>query len=51
MVLKGIVKLKYIATSEQIADVLTRPLSLMKFRHFRDKLGMVENVSLVEKEC
>ena len=51
MVLKGIVKLQYIATDKNIVDVMTKPLSMMDFRHFRDKIGMEENVSLTEREC
>ena len=51
MVQKGIVKHKYIDTDEQIEYVMTKPLSLMKFRHFRDMIGMEENVSLAEREC
>jgi len=45
------VKLKYIQTDEQIADILTKPLSRLKFVYFRDKFGVVENVSLAEREC
>ena len=41
MVQKGAVKLQYVATDEQIADVLTKPLSRVKFVYFRDKLGVV----------
>ena len=41
MVEKGVVKLQYVATNEQVADVLTKPLSKVKFVYFRDKLGMV----------
>ena len=41
MVEKGAVKLQYIATDEQVVDVLTRPLSRVKFGYFRDKLGVV----------
>ena len=41
MVEKGAVKLQYIATDEQVADVLTKPLSRVKFGYFRDKLGVV----------
>ena len=33
MVLKGIVKCKYIATDEQIADALKKTLSAMKFKY------------------
>ena len=41
MVEKGVVKLQYIATDEQVADVSTKPLSRVKFGYFRDKLGVV----------
>ena len=41
MVEKGAVKLQYIATDEQVADVLTKPLSKVKFVYFKDKLGVV----------
>jgi len=41
MVEKGAVKLQYIATDEQTADVFTKPLSRVKLEHFRDKLGVV----------
>ena len=51
MVQRKAVKLRYIPTYEQIVDVLTKPLSKTKFEHFRDKLGVVENASLAEREC
>jgi hypothetical protein len=41
MVEKGAMKLQYVATDEQNADVLTKPLSKVKFEYFRDKLGVV----------
>ena len=44
MVMKGGVKLEYIATNEQVADVLTKPLDRLKFEYFREKLGVIENV-------
>ena len=44
-------KLQYIRTDEQIADILTKPLSRLKFVYFRDKLGVIENFPLVEREC
>ena len=34
-------KLKYVATDEQIADVLTKPLARVKFEYFREKLGVL----------
>jgi hypothetical protein len=51
VVQRGAVKLQYIRTDEQVADILTKPLSRLKFVYFRDKLGLVENVSLAEREC
>jgi hypothetical protein len=42
MVQKGVVKLQYVATDEQITDVLTKPLSRVKFVYFRDKLAVVQ---------
>ena len=41
MVEKGVVKLQYVATDEWAVDVLTKPLSKVKFEYFRDKLGVV----------
>ena len=38
---KGVVELLYIATDEQITDVLTKPLSRLKLEYFRDKIGVV----------
>ena len=34
MVQKGIVKLKYVLTEEPVSDMLTKPLSRVKFEHF-----------------
>jgi hypothetical protein len=41
MVQRGAVRLQYVTTKEQVADVLTKPLLRKKFEHFRDKLGVV----------
>jgi hypothetical protein len=41
MVQRGVVKLQYVGTYEQVADVLTKPLSCVKFEYFQDKLGVV----------
>jgi hypothetical protein len=41
MVQRGALKLQYISTDEQVANVLTKPLYRIKFEYFRDTLGMV----------
>ena len=41
MVQRGDIKLRHVGTYEQLADVLAKPLSHVKFEHFRDKLGIV----------
>jgi len=41
MVQRGAVKLLYVATDEQIADVLTKPLARVKFEYFRERLGVL----------
>jgi hypothetical protein len=42
MVQRGAVKLQYVGTNEQVAYVLTKPLSCVKFEYFQDKLGVVQ---------
>ena len=42
---------QYVPMDEQIVDVLTKPLGRGKFLYFRDKLKVMENVSLAEREC
>jgi hypothetical protein len=51
MVQKNILSIQYVPTTEQMTNILTKPLSLKKFVYFRDKLGIVENASLLEREC
>ena len=41
IVQKGAIKLQYVCTDEQVVDVLTKPLSQVKFEYFCDKLGIV----------
>ena len=41
MLQRRAIKLQYVSTNEQVVDVLTKPLSRVKFEHFRDKLGIV----------
>jgi hypothetical protein len=48
---KGSVKLQYVPTGEQIADILTQPLVKGKFVYFEDKLGVVQNAFLAKREC
>ena len=48
---KKVLSIQYVPTAEQTADIFTKPLSLTKFVYFRDKLGVDENTSLVEREC
>ena len=38
MVQRGVVKLQYVATDDQIADVLMKPLAKVKFEYFREKV-------------
>ena len=45
------ISLRYILTNEQTMDVFTKPLFKTKFEYFRDKLGVVENAPLAEREC
>jgi hypothetical protein len=47
----GVVKLQHISTDEKIVNILTKPLSRAKFFYFREKLGVMQNVFLVEREC
>ena len=42
MVQRGAVKLQYVATDEQTADVLTNPSTRVKFEYFREKLGVLQ---------
>ena len=42
MVQRGVVKLQYVATEEQIADVLTKTLARVKFEYFRENLSVLQ---------
>jgi hypothetical protein len=44
MVQRGAIDLQYISTDEQIADILTKPLSRVKSEYFRERLGVKQNV-------
>ena len=41
MIQKTAIKLQYVSTNELVVDLLTMPLSRIKFEYFRDKLGVV----------
>jgi hypothetical protein len=51
MVQRRTVHVKYLPTHENIADIFTKPLSKTKFEYFHERLGLVENASLGEREC
>jgi hypothetical protein len=51
IVQKNILSIRYVPTTEQTANILTKPLSLTKFVYFQDKLGVAENASLTERDC
>ena len=42
MVQRGAVKVQYVATEEQIADVLMKPLARVEFKYFREKLCVLQ---------
>ena len=44
-------KLHYISIDEKIVDFLTKPLSKAVFIYFKNKLVVLENTSLNEREC
>ena len=47
---EGEVKLQYIPTYEHTIDILTKPLSRIKFAYFREKMGIVEITPLAKRE-
>ena len=48
---RGTIRLEYIQTYEQVADIFTKALCRHSFIKFRDKLGLLPNPFLVEREC
>jgi len=46
----GVLKLEYIPIDDQTADILTKSLPNKKLVYFRNKLGLVDISSLVERE-
>ena len=43
--------LQFVPMDEQVADVLMKPLVQGKFEGFWKMLGIVDDVSLAEREC
>jgi hypothetical protein len=41
MVQRGVVRLQFVTTEDQVVDVFTKSLSRMKFEYFRDNIGVV----------
>eukprot|EP00253_Pinus_taeda_P035604 PITA_35604 len=50
-VVNMIMLLLYVSTEEQDADILTKALSKCKFKFHRDRIGVIDNLFLVEREC
>ena len=48
---RGVVKLEYVTTNEQVADILMKSLPRGKHVYFRDKMGVVKNTFLDKREC
>jgi hypothetical protein len=51
MVQRKTIHVQYLPTHENIAYIFTKPFDKTKFEYFRERLGLVENTSLVEREC
>lgn len=51
MVQKGAMMLQYVSIDEQNVDIMTKPLSRAKFVYLTDKLLLIENSSLIGREC
>jgi hypothetical protein len=51
MVQRKTIHMQHLSTHEQIVDIFTKPLAKTKFEYFRERLSLVENASLVEREC
>ena len=49
MVRRGAVKLQYVATDEQIVDLLTNPFARVKFEYFKEKLGVLDQIKVPSK--
>ena len=50
LVQKGAIKLQYVSIDEQVFDVLTKPLSRVKFEYFHDNIGVVQKEFPLKEE-
>ena len=48
---KGTIRLEYIQKDEQVVDIFTKALCRHSFVKFRDKLGLLSNPFIIEREC
>jgi hypothetical protein len=48
---RGVVRLQYVQTDDQIANIFTKVLCRQKCMKFRDHMGLVQNTFLVKREC
>jgi hypothetical protein len=51
MVQRKAVHMHYLPTHEKIAYIFTKSLAKTNFEYFRERLGLMENTSLAEREC
>jgi hypothetical protein len=51
MVQRKAVHVQYLSTHKQVADVFTKLLSRMNFEYFHERLSLVKNNSLDERDC
>lgn len=47
----GEIKLSYVETQKNVADMFTKPLSSVKLKHLRSLAGMIEVSSTIEGKC
>jgi hypothetical protein len=50
MVQRKAIHVQYLSTDEQVAYVFTKPLASTKFEYLCERLGLVENASMAERE-
>jgi hypothetical protein len=51
MVQRKAVHVQYLPTHDKIADIFTKPPARTNLEYFCERLGLVENASLAEREC